>query len=81
MLEKNFGDKQRTIDKHMEVLLSVEAVTSDMNLKALKHLYDITEAQVHGLKSIGVTSEEYRSLLSSVVLSKIPHEIRRIISC
>ena len=52
----------------MEVLLSVEAVTSGMNLKALRHLYATTEAQVHGP-------------LSSMVLSKIPQEICLVISC
>ena len=57
----------------------MEAVTSDTSLKALRHLYDTIEAQVHGLKSMGVNSDEYGSLLSSVVLSKIPLEIWLII--
>lgn len=64
----------------MDALLSVEAVTSDTNLRALRHLYDVIESQVHGLKSLGVASETYGSLLSSVLLAKIPKEIRLIIS-
>ena len=80
MLEKRFGDKQEIIDKHMEVLLSVEAVTFDMSLRALRHLYDTIEAQVRGLKSMSVTCNEYGSLLSSVVLSKIAQQICLIIS-
>lgn len=63
----------------MDALLKIEAVTSD-NLKALRHLYDLVEAQVRGLKALGVTSDSYGSLLSSVLLSKIPREIRLIIS-
>ncbi len=80
VLNKRFGNKQRIIDKHMDVLLSLDAVSSDTNLKALRRLYDTIEAQVRGLKSMGVTPETYGSLLSSVVLSKIPSEIRLIIS-
>ena len=80
VLTKRFGNKQLIIDRYMEVLLSVEAVTSDSNLKALRHLYDTVEAQVRGLKSMGVEAETYGALLSSVVLGKIPHEIRLVIS-
>ena len=80
VLSKRFGNKQRIIDKHMEALLSLDAVPSDTNLKALRHLYDAIESQVRGLKSMGVTPETYGSLLSSVVVAKIPPEIRLIIS-
>ena len=64
----------------MEVLLAVDAVSSDANLKALRRLYDTVEAQVRGLKAMGVTAETYGGLLSSVMLSKVPPEIRLIIS-
>ena len=80
MLKRRFGNKQRIIDKHMEVLMSVEAVTSETQLKALRRLYDTIEAQVCGLKAMGVTSETYGGLLSSVMLGKIPPEIRLIIT-
>ena len=64
VLNKRFGNKQRIIDKHMEVLLGVEAVMSNTNLKALRRLYDTIEAQVRGLRSMGVSSDSYGSLLS-----------------
>ena len=80
VLNKRFGNKQRIIDKHMEVLLSLEAVTSDYNLVALRRLYDKIETQVRGLRSLGVPPDSYGSLLSSVVMSKTPQEIRLIIS-
>jgi hypothetical protein len=80
VLKERFGNKQQIIDKHMDALLSVEVVTSDNNLKALRRLYDVVESQVRGLKSLGVASETYGTLLSSILLSKIPKEIRLIIS-
>ena len=80
MLHKRFGNKQHIIDKHMEVLLSMEAVFSETHLKTLRRLYDTIEAQFRVLKAIGVTYETYGGLLSSVILSKLPPEIRLIIS-
>lgn len=80
VLTQRFGNKQLIIDRYMETLLSVEAVTSDFNLKALRRLYDTVEAQVRGLKSMGVEAETYGALLSSVVLAKIPHDIRLVVS-
>ena len=80
MLKRRFGNQQRIIDKHMEVLLSVEAVTYETQLKALRRFYDTIEAQVRGLKAMGVTSETYGGLLSSVMLGKIPPEIHLIIT-
>ena len=80
VLEKRFGNKQQIIAKHMDILLNVETVTSSNNLKGLRHLYDTVEAQVRGLKSLGVSAESYGSLLSSVLMNKLPQELRLILS-
>ena len=62
------------------MLLNVDAVTSSYNLKGLRHLYDVVESQVRGLRSLGVPAELYGSLLSSVLLNKLPQELRLVIS-
>ena len=80
VLQKRFGNKQQIINKHMEILLNIEGVTSGRNLKALRHLYDTIEAQIRGLNSMGVTADSYGGLLSSVLLSKIPQDIHLIVS-
>ena len=80
VLTSRFGNKQLIIDRYMEVLLSVEAVVSDSNLRALRHLYDTVEAQVRGLNSMGVKPETYGALLSSVMLGKLPQEVRLLLS-
>ena len=38
------------------------------------------EVHVRGLKALGVPSESYGSLLSSVLMNKVPQEVRLIIS-
>ena len=80
VLKKRFGNKQQIIARHMEMLLNIDAVTSQYNLKGLRHLYDTVESQVRGLKSLGVSAESYGSLLVSVLLNKLPQELRLIVS-
>ena len=55
-------------------------MTSQHNLKGLRHQYNLVEVHVRSLKSLGFSSDSYGSLLSSVLLSKLPQELRLIIS-
>ena len=66
----------------MDILLNVEAVTSQHNLKGrgLRHIYDLVESHVQSLKSLGVSPNSYGTLLSSVLLNKLPLEIQLIAS-
>ena len=80
ILQKRFVNKQLIISEHMELLLNIEAVPLDQNLKALRRLYDTTESHIRSLKSLGVHSTSYGALLSSVLLKKLPPDIRLIVS-
>ena len=80
ILKKRYGDKSQIISKHMDTLLSTEAVTSAHNLKGLRHLHDTVESHIRSLKTLGVTSDSYGSLLSPVLLKKLPQDLRLIIS-
>ena len=46
----------------------------------VKALYDTVEANVQRLKSLGVHSENYGSMLLPVILAKLPSDLRLIIS-
>ena len=63
----------------MQALLNIEVVTPHCNLKALRHLHDVVEAQ-RGLRALGVPAVSYGSLLAPVILSKLPPELRLIVS-
>ena len=80
ILKKRFGSKQQIVNKHMDVLLNVDPVTSAQNVKGLRHLYDLVESHVRSLNSLGVTSDSYGNLLSPVLLNKLPPELRLIVS-
>ena len=77
ILRRRFG---QIVSKHMEALLNLEAVTSQCSLKALRHLHDLVESQVRGLRALGIVAESYGSLLSPVILSKLPPEFRLIVN-
>ena len=64
----------------MDTLLNLDTVASQYNLKGIQHLYDVVESQVRSLKSLGVAAESYGSLLTSVFMNKLPHELRLIVS-
>ncbi len=75
-----FGNKQQIISKRMDILLKLEAVSSQHNLRGLRHLCDLVDSQVRGLKSLGDESSSYGSLLSSVLLQKLLPELRLVVS-
>ena len=80
VLEKRFGNKQLIINRHMDLLLNLDAVTSHNDLKGLRKLYDVVESNVRGLRALGVQSSSYGGLLSPVLISKLPTELRLIVS-
>jgi len=80
ILERRFGNRQQIIAKHMDHLLNVDPVTSASNLTGLRRLFDFVETHIRSLKSIGVAADSYGSLLSSVLLNKLPAEVRLLIS-
>ena len=76
ILKRRFGNKQLIISKHMDALLNLETVTSLHNIKGLRTLCDSIESHVRSLGSLGVSSASYGSLLSSILMNKLPHELR-----
>ena len=79
-LKKRFGSKQQIINKHMDVLLHVEPVTSAQNVKALRRLFDYVSSHLRSLQSLGVEPRSYGNLLCPVLLNKIPAELQLIVS-
>ena len=80
ILKRRFGNKQLIINRHMKTLLNISSVKSGLNIQALRQLHNLIESQVRSLKSLGVSSSSYGSLLSSVVMSKLPQDLRLIIT-
>lgn len=80
ILKKRFGNRQLIVSKHMEILLNIDPVTSDQNLRGLRRLYNDVEANTRSLKALGVQPEAYGTMLASVLLGKLPTDLRLIVS-
>ena len=80
ILHKRFGNRPLIISKHMETLLNAEPVASDQSLKELRRLYDTTESHLRSLRSLGVEPTSYGAMLSPMLLTKLPPELRLIVS-
>ena len=80
ILKKRFGNKQQIINRHMDILVNVSPVINE-DPRKLRELYDTLESYVRSLKSLGLPSGSYHgSLLSSIIMNKLPQELRLIIS-
>ena len=80
ILKTRFGNKQMIVNKHTDDLINMAPVYSNHDLRGMRQLYDLVEVHVRGLKALGVPSESYDSLLSSVLMNKVSQEVRLIIS-
>ena len=79
MLKRRYENAQVIIGKQMEILLNLEAVSYG-KIGKLRKLYNYVEIQVRCFLSQGVESASYGTLLPSVVMTKLPLEMRLIIN-
>ena len=65
----------------MDNLLKLPVVSSVNDVKVIRQLiYGKTENHIRGLQALGIETQQYGSLLVPVLLSKVPQELRWIIS-
>lgn len=80
ILKKRFGNRQMIISRHMKILLNLSAVSREHDLRGLRWLYNEVEANVRSLKALGVGRDSYGTMLTSVLLTKLPPEIRLMVT-
>ena len=64
----------------MEALLTVQGVTSHHDIKGLQKLHDSVEAYIRGLRALRVPAQTYGGLLTSVLVNKLPPELRLVVT-
>ena len=74
ILRDRFGQPQQIITAHMDELLKIPANTGD-RLSSLRFIYDKISIHVRALASLGVSFNQYGSLLIPIMLSKMPGNI------
>jgi len=73
LLTKRFGNTKHIIATHVEELLRLPSCTGD-GAQPLRRLYDRMMVHIRGLRSLGIETTQYGSVLIPVFMSKLPDE-------
>ena len=76
MLEERYGHKQALISVHMQKLIQVEPILELSDVKGLRKLHDEVETHVRSLSSLGLDPTGFGSMLSPVLMTKLPEELQ-----
>jgi hypothetical protein len=74
ILKDRFSKPQAIIYAHMDELLKLQVCNDRANSSRL--FYDKVSVHVCGLQSLGVSSDQYGSLLIPIIMSILPNDIR-----
>ena len=80
ILKERYANPQIIISTHMEALVKLPYVRDVNNVKDLRKIYDKVESSIRNLKSLGINPDSYGSLLSPLLVEKLPEELRMIIA-
>jgi len=75
ILKERFGRPQQIISAHMDEILKIPNANGDRTAP-LRFMYDKVSVHVRGLASLGVSADQYGSLLIPIIMSKLPTDIR-----
>ena len=79
ILENRYGNKQLIISTHMSSLVKLAPVKTN-DITSLRRLYDEIESHVRSLLTLGIDIKNYGSMLTTVILEKLPAEIKLILT-
>ncbi|XP_046857875.1 uncharacterized protein LOC124451297 [Xenia sp. Carnegie-2017] len=75
ILNDRFGKTQQTIAAHMDEILKIQACANGRTSQ-VRYIYGKVSVHVRGLSSLGVSSEQYGSMLIPIIVTKLPSDIR-----
>ncbi|KAF2894962.1 hypothetical protein ILUMI_11195 [Ignelater luminosus] len=76
LLKHEYGNQQRIIDSHVQKLLSLTPIKSQVDAVGLRNLYNTTSSITRNLTSLGVKAEEYGMMVKSVILNSMPYGLK-----
>ena len=80
LLKQCYGQPQTNINSHMDQLMQIQLLRFGSNVKRLRSMLDEIKTQVRALRSLGVSSGHYSSLVVSVLFKhKLPNDIKLLI--
>jgi hypothetical protein len=76
LLKKRYGRKERIVFAHLQALLSIPVPPGTGKAEELWSLMDELQCHVHSLEAMGVDGEQYGVVLTPILLSRLPEQIR-----
>ena len=76
ILEGRCGKKQLLITSHTDQLLSISPITSTNDIKKIRETCDKIGKNVQNLRSLDIGTSQYGPVLISIVMSKLPEDIK-----
>ena len=73
VLQEHYGKTKQTIAAQMDEILKIPACNASHTTSQLRYIYDKISVHVRGLASIGISSEQYGSMLILIIMLKIPN--------
>ena len=73
ILKERFGKPQQIITAHMDKIFKTPP--SMDRLSSLRFVYDSLSVHVRGLQSMGISSDQYGSLLIPIIIAKLPNDV------
>ena len=64
----------------MNELLNIKKIERDRDLQGLRRLDDDIESHVCSLRSLDVDDDNYGSLLTPIIMERLPHQFKLTIS-
>ena len=80
IIRDRFANEQLLITTNIDKLLSIPTVNSTNNIENLREVYNKVEIYARNLQSLNVDKDQYGPVLISIIMSKIPQEIKLQIS-
>ena len=80
ILKDRYGNKQLLISSHMEKLMNIKPVTAINDIKKVRQVFDFVEVHVRNLHTLEIETDQYGPLLVSIVMSKLPSDIKLHVS-
>ena len=75
ILKQRFGRKECIIFSHIQELLSVQ-FPRQTKVPALWKIFDCLQSHIRSLEALGISGEQYGVVLTPLVLSRLPAELR-----
>ena len=76
LLEDRYRNKHAITTTYTKNLLKLRRVESNLGVISLHRLYDDVQAQVRSLQILGITKENYGTLLAPIIMELPPHEVQ-----